>query len=84
MTANWAKQFLSDLQTKLAEVKYPGDRENPRVSIGAYVVGVDCYLTDAEIRERANATCTTAKKERNRTVIRAENTEDVSVPGPAA
>jgi diguanylate cyclase (GGDEF)-like protein len=56
-----AVAFLRGLQARIARAPYRGMHRLPTVSIGLSVVEVDCFLTDREIQERANAAKNHAK-----------------------
>jgi diguanylate cyclase (GGDEF)-like protein len=58
-----AVDFINRLREKLRNVDYQGISKNPTISVGLCVVGVDSYLTDREVEDRANRAKTYAKNE---------------------
>jgi diguanylate cyclase (GGDEF)-like protein len=56
-----AVRILDQLRLKLSEIKYLGIPDRTTVSIGICHVGDGCYLTDAEVRDRANKASAFAK-----------------------
>jgi hypothetical protein len=63
MPLNPAVDFINRLRQKLRDVKYPEIAENPTISVGLCIVGVDAYLTDREVEDRANRAKAYAKHE---------------------
>jgi diguanylate cyclase (GGDEF)-like protein len=55
ITRSWAIEMLERLQAELARTHYKGIDESPTVSIGVCMVAPDCWLTDREVLECANA-----------------------------
>ncbi len=54
MSEDWGTRFLCEFQRRLEKVEYRGIPQGPTVSIGLCHVTNGCFLTDREIRERAN------------------------------
>lgn len=54
--------ILNDLREKLSQLVYPGISEKTTVSIGLCFVDYGCFLTDKEVREKANKASAFAKK----------------------
>lgn len=61
ISRGWAIEMLERLQTELARANYKGIDEAPTVSIGVCMVDPECWLTDREVLECANAGKATAK-----------------------
>ncbi len=61
-TEPWAMNMLEGLQEQLARVNYKGIEDAPTVSIGVCLVEPQCWLTDREVLECANAAKATAKE----------------------
>ncbi|HXG10458.1 MAG TPA: GGDEF domain-containing protein [Gemmataceae bacterium] len=58
-----AIEFLDELRSKVAGLKYPDIEESTTVSIGLCIAEPDCPLTDRELRDRANEAKKFAKKQ---------------------
>jgi diguanylate cyclase (GGDEF)-like protein len=66
-SAAHAIEVLDELRRRVAGLEYPGVRDRTTVSIGACLVGPDCFLTNEEVRDRANRAAAYAKDQgRNR------------------
>ena len=63
MSEDWGGRFLREFQRRLEKAEYRAIPERPTVSIGLCHVTNDCFLTDREIRERANWAKNHAKEE---------------------
>ncbi len=59
---NDAIKTFDDLRQKLANLEYPNIRERTTVSIGLCFVNQECFLTDSEVREKANDASKYAKE----------------------
>lgn len=62
ITRQWAIEMLQRLQEQLSRANYKGIEDPPTVSIGVCMVGPECWLTDREVLECANAGKATAKE----------------------
>jgi diguanylate cyclase (GGDEF)-like protein len=47
-------QDLDNLRQRVANLAYRGVDLRTQVSIGLCIIGPDCYLTDAEVKQKAN------------------------------
>lgn len=63
MTRGWAIEMLERLQDRLSRANYKGIDEAPTVSIGVCMVDPECWLTDREVLECANAGKARAKEQ---------------------
>jgi len=56
-----ALQLLDDLRQLVSALSYPDISERTTVSVGLCVADADCFLTDSEVKERANRAAKFAK-----------------------
>lgn len=80
MTRPWAVEMLERLQERLSRAKYKGVKEAPTVSIGVCMVEPDCWLTDREVLECANAGKTRAKAAGKGSIAVYDDTQRVIAP----
>lgn len=61
--ADLAVRLLAGFQTELLGTEFSPIKERPTVSIGICLVDGDCFLTDIEVREKANVAKNLAKEQ---------------------
>jgi diguanylate cyclase (GGDEF)-like protein len=69
MPDSWALPFLRALQERIASASFRGVQRSPTVSVGLFVVDVDCPLTDREVLSRANEAKNTAKEQEKGRIV---------------
>jgi diguanylate cyclase (GGDEF)-like protein len=69
MSETWALPFLRALQERIANASFRGVERPPTLSVGLFVVDVDCPLTDREILSRANQAKNSAKEQEKGRIV---------------
>jgi len=74
-----AAQFLTKLQHNLTEANYFDIAKNPTISVGVFEINDECFLTDAEVEDKAAKAKDFAKtKGRNCVALYEDNSDNAS------